>query len=271
MRNDVHGYIEVRRNFYGQLRVDTYGEPEDEESYRMLLHGRINHGEQMLNPKYRRTPVTYFCAESGIGRVMAERSRGTPQRAGIMGLGCGTLAAYGRAGDTFRIYEINPLVPQLANSQFTYLKDSPAKIEIVPGDARLSLEREPDQHYDLLVMDAFSGDSVPVHLLTREAFEIYFRHLKPGGLLVVNITNTFLDLRAVIERAASHFGKVAVLNQVDSSDDDFMCFTSGWVIVADPSIRNSAPGWYRDGEVLAPHPQFRMWTDDYSSLWGILN
>ena len=270
VREDVRGYLEVRRNFYGQLRVDTYGEPEDEESYRMLLHGLINHGQQMLNPKYRRTPVTYFCASSGIGQVMAERSPGIPQRVGMMGLGCGTLAAYGRRGDTYRIYEINPLVPQIANSQFTFLRDSAAKIEIVPGDARLSLEREPRQQYDLLVMDAFSGDSVPVHLVTREALATYFRQLKPGGLLAVNITNTYLDLRAVIERAAASFGKLALLYRLQPDDDDFLCFTSSWVIVADPSIRQTAPNLYRAGELLPPHPGFRLWTDDFSSLWGIL-
>src|SRR5213078_3014628 len=133
---------------------------------------------------------------------------GAPRRVGVLGLGCGTLAAYGRTGDTFRIYEINPLVLQLASAEFSFLRDTPAKVETVLGDGRLSLEREPSQQFDVLVMDAFSGDSVPVHLITREAFEIYFRHLKPGGILAVNITNRYLNLEPVMERAANAFDKV---------------------------------------------------------------
>ena len=128
-----------------------------------------------------------------------------PHKIGILGLGCGTLAAYGMPSDIIRIYEINPLVVHIAQTQFTYLKDTAARKEIVMGDGRLSLEREPSQQFDLLVMDAFSGDSVPVHLVTREAFRTYFRHLKPGGILAVNITNRYLDLTPVMERAATRF------------------------------------------------------------------
>ncbi len=269
IRPSVHNYLAVRRNFYGQLRVRQSGDPSQEDSYRMLTHGRINHGEQMLNEKYRRQPVTYFCPGSGIGRMMAARSKDA-QRVGVMGMGCGTLVAYGRPGDTYRIYEINPLVPSLAETQFTYLKDTPAKVEIAMGDARLSLEREPGQQFDLLVMDAFSGDSVPVHLITREAFQMYLRHLKPGGLLAVNVTNAYLDLRPVIERAASHFDKIAICFDFEPDEDDFLCFPSSWVAVADPSIRRTAPDLVKAGEVLRPKPGFRMWTDDFSSLRGIL-
>jgi len=269
VRQSVHGYRVVERNFYGQLRVFQDGNPGEEDAYRRLVHGLINHGEQMLNEKYRRQPITYFCPGSGIGRVMAARPA-APQRVGIMGMGCGTLAAYGRRGDTYRIYEINALVPPIAQTEFTYLSDSPAKIEFVLGDARLSLEREPDQTFDLLVMDAFSGDSVPVHLITREALEMYWRHLKPGGLLAVNISNNYLDLRPVMERAASHFGKLAIVYSFTPEDDDELCFPSSWVVMADPAIRQNAPELVKAGEILAPRPDFRMWTDDFSSLWGIL-
>ena len=269
-REGIHGYLEVRRNFYGQLRVNASGTPDEEDSYRNLVHGRINHGQQMLYPKYRRLPVTYFCGSSGIGKVMAARPAGVPQRIGIMGLGCGTLAAYGRRGDTFRIYEINPLVLELANSHFTFLTDSEAKVELVLGDARLSLEREPDQHYDMLVMDAFSGDSVPAHLITKEALRTYFRHLTPRGLLVVNITNTFLNLAPVIERAAASFGKIAMHNHFHAPEQDFLCFTSHWAVIADSSLSESASEVFRSFTRLPSNPGFRAWTDDYSSLWGIL-
>ena len=270
IRNGFHGYLAVERNFYGQLRVRQVGDSSEEDSYRVLQHGRIDHGEQMLNAMYRRQPVTYFCPGSGIGRMMAARSKTAPQRVGVMGMGCGTLVAYGRPGDTYRIYEINPRVPPLADTFFTYLKDTPAKVEIELGDARLSLEREPSQQFDLLVMDAFSGDSVPVHLVTREALQMYFRHLKPGGLLAVNITNTYLDLRPVVERAASYFGKLAIYYRFTPDDDDFLCYTSSWIAIADPSIRQTAPDLVKAGEVLAPRRNFRMWTDDFSSMWGIL-
>jgi hypothetical protein len=141
VRQGVTGYRAVARNFYGQLRVIDEGKPSAGDDYRKLLHGRINHGIQMLNPKYRRTPVAYFCPDSGIGRAM--RSRPASQRwdMGILGLGAGALAAYGQAGDTIHLYEINPLVVDLARSQFTYLADTPAKVDVSLGDGRLSLER----------------------------------------------------------------------------------------------------------------------------------
>ncbi|MBZ5607696.1 MAG: fused MFS/spermidine synthase [Acidobacteriia bacterium] len=271
IRHATHDYLAVERNFYGQLRVRQSGNASEEDSYRMLVHGRINHGEQMLNEKYRRQPVTYFCPSSGIGKLITARSHAGPLRVGVMGMGCGTLVAYGRPGDSYRIYEINPLVPPLAETLFTYLKDTPAKVEIALGDARLSLEREPNQQFDLLVMDAFSGDSVPVHLVTREAFQMYLRHLKPGGLLAVNVTNTYLDLRPVMERAASYFGKIAIYYDLEpDEDDDSFCFGSDWVAIADPSIRQTAPELVKAGQVLAPRSDFRMWTDDFSSMWGVL-
>ncbi|HYM06732.1 MAG TPA: fused MFS/spermidine synthase [Terriglobales bacterium] len=270
VRESVHNYRVVERNFYGQLRVRDDGDPSDEAFSRVLLHGVINHGQQMLNEKYRRQPVSYFCPASGIGQAMTAWPQGAPRRIGILGLGCGTLAAYGRAGDTFRIYEINPLVLTLANTEFSYLRDSQARIEVVPGDGRLSLEREPSQQFDLVIMDAFSGDSVPVHLITREAFETYFRHLKPGGLLAVNISNRYLDLRPVMERAASHFDKIAVYYDYKASEDDFLCFSSDWVLIADRSMRQSVSALVKGAEVLKPYSNFRMWTDDFSNMWGIL-
>jgi len=268
MRRSVHNYLLVERNFYGQLRVREYAEP-DEEPYRMLVHGLINHGEQMLSEEYRRQPITYFCKASGIGHVMAARTA-APQRVGIMGMGCGTLAAYRRPGDIYRFYEINALVPPIAKTKFTYLTDSPAKIEIALGDARLSLEHEPSQQFDLLVMDAFSGDSVPVHLITREALQTYFRHLKPGGLLALNVSNNYLDLRPVLERVASSFNKIALYYSFSPDDDDILCYPSGWVVIADPGIRQTAPDLVKAAEILAPRRGFRMWTDDFSSLWGVM-
>jgi spermidine synthase len=185
-------------------------------------------------------------------------------------LGCGTLAAYGRPGDTLRIYEINPLVLDIAQREFTYLRDTPARVEIALGDARLVLESEPSQQFDLLVMDAFSGDSVPVHLITREAFRTYFRHLKPGGILAVNITNTYLDLRPVVERAAAAFGKVALVYNFTPEADDFLCFWSSWTLIMDPATAAAHPDLERAGTVLRQERPFRTWTDDFSNMFSIL-
>ena len=271
MHDMVHGYRVVERNFYGQLRVYDNGDPDDDpDSVRELVHGTINHGEQPMRPEYRRQPITYFCPDSGIGRAMRSLE-GEPRRIGILGLGCGTLAAYGRAGDTLRIYEINPLVLEIARAQFTYLRDTPAKVEVAMGDGRLSLEREPAQHFDLLVMDAFSGDSVPVHLITREAFHTYFRQLKPGGILAVNITNAYLDLEPVIERVASDFGKVSLVYRYDPpEDEDIFCFRCAWTLVMSPAALDGHPELARNAKRLPPHPRFREWTDDFSNLFGIL-
>jgi predicted O-methyltransferase YrrM len=267
LRESVHPYRAVARNFYGQLRVRDTADPKvDETAARMLVHGVINHGQQMLREKYRRTPVAYFCPQSGIGLAM-KALEGVPRRIGILGLGCGTLAAYGRSGDSIRIYEINPQVIRLARSEFTYLKDTPAQLELALGDARLVLEAEPTQQFDLLVMDAFSGDSVPVHLITREAFRNYFRQVKPGGIVAVNISNSYLDLRPVMASAAADFGKVARLYEFTPDEDDSLCFSCSWVLIMD---RATHPELQAQGQLLQPRPGFRTWTDDFSNLFGIL-
>lgn len=266
----VSGYRVVERNFYGQLRVSEDGDPRTEEdAHRTLVHGTINHGEQMLNEEYRRLPVTYFCPESGIGRAMRSQEA-APRRIGILGLGCGTLAAYGKAGDTIRIYEINPTVLDIARREFTYLSDTPAKVEVSLGDGRLSLDSEPNQQFDILVMDAFSGDSVPVHLVTKEAFAIYFRHLKPGGILAVNVTNSYLDLGPVMERAAAAFGKTALLYKFDADDSEFLCFSCSWTLIMDQATLDRHPALRTNAKTLPRRPGFRTWTDDFSNMYSIL-
>jgi hypothetical protein len=270
MREQVEGYIVVARNFYGMLRVGDEGDPRfDEDAARRLLHGVINHGQQSLQPERRREPITYFCPESGIGRGM-RALEGAPRRIGVLGLGCGTLAAYGRSGDTLRIYEINPLVLDIARRDFTYLSDTEAKVEVATGDGRLTLASEPSQQFDILVMDAFSGDSVPVHLITREAFELYWRHLKPNGILAVNVTNRYLDLRPVMERAAAAFGKVAMLYQFEPDDGDANCFPCAWTLMMDRATLNAHPELEDHAHELKPARPFRIWTDDFSNMYSVL-
>jgi hypothetical protein len=268
----VDGYEVVVRNFYGQLRVYRDDDPRVVElASRRLIHGTINHGEQYLNEPYRRQPVTYFCPQSGIGRgMLAQEGEGAPRRIGVLGLGCGTLAAYARSGDTLRIYEINPQMLDIATHSFTYTTDTPAKVEYALGDGRLVLESEPDQHFDMLVMDAFSGDSVPVHLITREAFATYFRHLKPGGILAVNVTNTYLNLRPVMERAAAAFGKIAFVYDFEPGEDDQLCFTCSWTLIMDPATADQHPALKTNAKLLKSERPFRIWTDDFSNMFSIL-
>jgi spermidine synthase len=169
-----------------------------------------------------------------------------------------------------RIYEINPLVLDLARREFTYIHDTPARVEVALGDGRLVLESEPSQQFDLLVMDAFSGDSVPVHLITREAFRTYFRHLKPNGILAVNISNRYLDLEPVMERAANAFDKVALIYRFEAADDDFLCFTCTWTLLMDRATANAHPELRQDANVARPWRNFRIWTDDFSNMFSIL-
>ena len=188
---------------------------------------------------------------------------------GVVGLGVGTLAAYGRAGDRYTFYEINPQVIELAGRDFTFLRDSAAKVVIVSGDARLALEAQPPQGFDMLAVDAFSGDAIPVHLLTREAFELYFRHLKADGVLAVHISNSYLNLQPVVERAAAYFGKpaVSVVNQDEPANG---VFRSTWILIAAQPESLASPEIRPVGVPLARTSNFRLWTDDYSNLLGIL-
>jgi len=265
---DLAGDARVRaRNFYAALRVSDYGTGTDET--RTLTHGTITHGKQFRDPARRDWRTTYYGETSGVGRAIEARRAAGPVRIGVIGLGAGTLAAYGRPGDAVRIYEINPQVIELARNEFTYLADSPAKVEVVLGDARLSLEREAPQGFDVLAVDAFSSDSIPVHLLTAEAFAVYFRHLKPGGILAVHISNRFLDLKPVVKAAAAALGKTARIVE-DESDDARGTYGTTWVLVAEsPEAFAEAP-LAGAAEPLESTRAIRPWTDDYSDLYGIL-
>ena len=173
-------------------------------------------------------------------------------------------------GDTIRIYEINPQMVDIATHVFTYTTDTPAKVEYALGDGRLVLESETDQHFDILVMDAFSGDSVPVHLITREAFATYFRHLKPDGILAVNITNTYLDLEQVMAHAARAFGKTAMAYHFEPDEDDQFCFGCSWTLIMDPAAAAAHPDLKAGAKILTPDRNFRVWTDDFSNMFRIL-
>jgi SAM-dependent methyltransferase/MFS family permease len=267
-QNDVRV---AKRSFYGVLRVKEYGTPGDESHLRRLVHGTIMHGEQYLAPSLRRMLTTYYTESSGIGLAIRSK-QDHALRVGVIGLGTGTVAAYGRAGDTYRFYDINADVIGIARSEFTFLGDSRAKIETALGDARLTLEREPPEGFDVLAVDAFSSDAIPVHLITREALQVYLRHMKPDGIVAFHVSNRFLDLVPVVARLADELGLHALLVQ-DDEDEDEKTFKShsDWVLVArDAHALQAAPIADAGPLPADDRPDWRTWTDDYSNLIQIL-
>jgi len=254
----------LKRNFYSSLR--TSDEVRDEGTVRKLIHGTINHGEQFVDADKRRKPIAYFGPKAGIV-VALEALRHPQMRVGILGLGAGTMAAWGRRGDTYRFYEINPQVIELALKEFSYLTDSDAKIELVLGDGRLALEREPPQGYDLLAADAFSSDSVPMHLLTREALALYMRHVRPGGVVVFNVTNRYLDLAPVVQRLADSLGLHArlVSHQPDETEYHLYSSTDFVLVTADPALF-AQPRLKEVAQAIDVPPKVSVWTDDFNNL-----
>jgi len=268
-RVEVSGYRVLVRSFYGQLAVQDGGISDTETSKRTLVHGGIIHGTQWRQSDHRRWPTTYYCETSGVGRVLASLPTDRGRRVGVVGLGAGTLVTYGRPGDVYRVYEINPLVLRLAETEFTYLEDSRAEVAVILGDARRRLEGEPPQRFDLLAVDAFSGDSIPAHLLTEEALAVYLRHLAPGGVLALHVSNRFVDFDPVLAAGAQALGRPAI-NALDDGDLERQCYHSQWIMI--PAV----PGGAMDaslaelGKPLAPKPGFRPWTDDRWSLYPVL-
>ena len=259
------------RNFYGVLRVKEYGEPGASYYSRRLLHGVIMHGEQFLEGERRRLPTTYYQPSSGVGAAIAAAEARGAVKVGVIGLGAGTLAAYGRKGDEFRFYDINPKVEEIARSKFTFLADTEATVDVVLGDARLSLEREPAQGFDLLAVDAFSSDAIPVHLITKEALGVYLRHMKPGGVIAFHVSNRFLELPPVVGRIARENGLAAVLVSDEGKDGDEDHTKTDWVLLAKDAKLLQAKEIKEAGPVPPEEkPGWRTWTDDYSNLVQIL-
>ncbi|MBX3667755.1 MAG: fused MFS/spermidine synthase [Rhodocyclaceae bacterium] len=261
----VQGAVALDRNFYGALRVSDAS--NGNAAVRTLSHGRIIHGQQIMSPDRLRWPTTYYAEQSGAGVALRLTQGQDRQRVGLIGLGVGTVLSYMRAQDYYRVYEINPLVVQFARRYFTYLADARGHFDIVEGDARLMLERDLPQAFDTLIVDAFSGDSVPAHLLTREAFALYAAHLAPGGVIAVHVSNKYVDLAPVVRLAAEQIGYSALA--FDSRDDYAKAiYGSNWVLVAKDSsvlVNAGAPS-----KEIPVRTKLRPWTDDYSSLLPLL-
>jgi hypothetical protein len=262
------------RNFYGTLAVVPREIQDSRGAAYSLVHGRVVHGFQLRTAPYDRVPTSYYAPKSGVGLALAQaaaasRGQQRPLKVGIIGLGIGTVAAYAAPGDTFRFYEINPQVISVAGNPayFTYLAKSAGSVQIVPGDARLSLESEAAQgqlqNFDVMVLDAFSGDAVPAHLLTLEAFALYRQHLRqPDGILAVHITNTYLDLRPVVLSAAAHYHLKSVW--IHAPGDGLISAESEWILLSEGTLPSSQ-------DQLPPvAANFKPWTDDYSNLFRVL-
>jgi SAM-dependent methyltransferase len=276
VRGMAFACLDVSRNFYGVLRVRDVNVSDTEKAHRELTHGSTIHGWQMLRPDLSPLPTSYYHEESGISRAFRAYPRPEPDparvccpagiRVGVVGLGIGTLAAFAHRGDYFRFYEIDPEVEVMARKYFTYLRNTPARCDIVLGDGRLSLEREEPQEFDLLILDAFTSDAVPAHLLTREAFQLYLRHLKPGGVIAVNIANRHLDLRPVLWAHADRFDLRTLVMLTPRTGRRWA--PTHWVLLS------ANAGFFAHKEFKDYTPPFSpwrvLWTDDFNDLFILL-
>jgi len=261
--------LAARRDFFGVLSVVELLPEFPLSTSRMMSHGQISHGMQSRHPSQRMLPTGYFGVESGIGRVLAEPDSGQSRRIGVVGLGVGTLAAYCGPSDSLRFYELSRNVEDLAREYFTYLADCRGKVDVVLGDARLVLEREAREQaplLDVLALDAFSGDSIPSHLLTHEAFATYLERLAPDGILAIHFTNRHLNLEPVLADLARHSGLTALV--VESSPRRPEEAASIWAVMARDPKRLARPSLQAARPIDATHPL--AWTDDYSSLFAVM-
>jgi hypothetical protein len=273
--------IYFTRSFYGAYRVkegptlllDGTDYPLTPGPARVLYSGQIYHGLQFLDPEAARIPTTYYCEEEGLGVAFRELPAATNRNIGAIGLGAGTLAAYGKPGDHIRFYELNPDVLRVARAYFTFLRNSSADVDVVLGDGRLSLQREQNQNLDLLVLDAFAGDSIPVHLLTEEAMRVYQRHLKPDGVMAFHISNSHLDLEPVVRALAGKCGLQAVLVPPSLVDPKDGKLPSVWMLLSANAdfFRRPAIQQLLAFSSTPPRRQPILWTDDYSSILPILH
>jgi hypothetical protein len=265
--------VTIDRNFFGVCSVRAKDIGPEQNRQRVFMHGATIHGVQFTSDTRRREAVAYFGESSGVGRTLLTLHERGSLRIGVVGLGIGTLAAYAREGDYLRCYEVNPLATQMARSEFSYLADSQAKIDVLDGDARLLMEREESQQIDVLILDAFNSGSIPVHLLTREAFEIWMKHLRPNGILVVQATNKFLDLRPVLAEAAARQGMTArfYVERIGRADSAATGRRgSDWCVLAKDGKFFVEPRMI-DGHVLKIEAvNFEPWTDEKVSLLPLL-
>ena len=260
--------LALDRNFYGVTQIRSRGNENSAEYRTELVHGRTIHGLQYQADNKKRIPTQYYTEDSGVGIALLNHpARPAPLNIGAIGLGIGTIATYGQEGDQIRFYEINPMVIEIAEGEhFSFMADSAAEINTVLGDARISLEDElatnGSHNFDLLIVDAFNSDSIPTHLLTKEAFQLYLAHLKPEGILAIHISNNHIDLHPVVWMQAAEIGWEGL--EIANSTSEWILLTQDQAFLQNPNVV----------AVGSPQPQslpaLRLWTDDYSNIFQIL-
>ena len=270
--------VAVDRNFYGTIQVSKLGDFDDpSNSGYALYNGRIWHGFQYQDPARHLEPTTYYVEGTGSALSVQEhpkRKAGQPMRVGVIGLGTGSMATHAKAGDQYYFYDIDPKVVNFAKTYFTYLAKSPGKPEVLLGDARIVMERQEPQNYDVIVLDAFSGDAIPAHLLTDEAFSLYERHLhkdaagNPDGVVVIHISNRYLDLEPVVAAIAQKH-KYDTVNVHAQGDGSIADTASDWILVTRNKEFLASSAVKAAGEPLAPKTLV-LWTDQYTVLKPIL-
>jgi len=285
LHQSQQGVVERSRSFYGALRIFRFAEGTPNE-VAALTHGRTTHGLQYLADDKRHRPMLYYSEVSGIGLVFRHLRSQPEKRVGAVGLGVGAISAYAQPGDHFRFYEIDPDVYRMATTHFRHLEDASGEVEVVLADGRLALEREAPNAFDVLVLDAFSSDAIPVHLLTKEAFALYDRHLAPDGVLAVHVSSAHFDLVPIVRRLAGEFGFEAI--HVSSPEHPIGYASADWMLLSrnrrflsadfmrdagagagDNDNDNDNDNGSRSSERRAP-----LWTDDHASvssalrMWG---
>jgi hypothetical protein len=262
--------LEKVRNFYGTISVEEGYDEGLEVPYRILNHGVIMHGMQNFGADYQAEPTSYYGRHTGIGQALEALKSKPDAKVGIVGMGTATATVYAQPGHTYRIYEINPDIVRLAHKHFTYLADMKKRgaiLEEVVGDARLALEREEAQGFDVLLLDAFSGDSVPVHLLTSEALAIYKRHIKQDGMIIFNITNTYIRLKQVLEKVAEAHdlatGYVATNEDGDHYSTEYLLMSRNRDFLSKLDKSETDEDSY-------PHLDVPLWTDQRHNLFQVL-
>jgi len=267
VKTDIHS----ERNFYGILSVKEVLINNKKE--RRLIDGTTSHGTQSLEPNEQYIPLSYYRENTGVALALEKLSQSSAIHAGFVGLGAGTLAAYGKRGDRYRFYELNPAVTAAANNYFSYLSDSKAEIELILGDGRVSLTQETNaginHQFDILVIDAFSGDSIPQHLLTTEALTLYWQQLKTNGVLAVHISNSHLNLAPLMRGLAENSGKsiryfITHAKNSTGHDTEWVWLTNNKKLLNSPIIKAYTSSWSDGGKEKV------IWTDNYSNLLSVL-
>ena len=269
----ISSSIASQRNFFGIVRIsDLTSPPPHRLAYRRMSHGSTTHGIQLTDPDKKSTPTTYYGKQSAVGLILDQFMKGAPRRIGVVGLGAGTLATYGRSADTLTFYEINPAVVDLAVNYFSFLRDSKAPAETILGDARLTLAQEDSRTFDILVIDAFSSDSIPVHLITREALALYLKRLAPHGVVLIHISNRYLSLAPVVSVIADSLGRPAyyAMSGIDSS---VMTTQALYMVIPTQDAENEVRAIIPNAPKLnPPSPGDRyLWTDAYSNIVSVMS